>query len=70
MDVENSQTLAQHNQESNWPRARIIQWVVTAAVVLVAEIAFFNGRTGISYLLDGVAVAVFFGLRKAREQGD
>ncbi len=70
MVVENPQVQTQEEEETGWPRARIVQWVATAAVVLVAEIVFFGGYTGVSYLLDAVAVAVFFGLRKAREQAN
>ncbi len=70
MVVENPQAQAQEQDDWNWPQARIIQWAATAAIVLVAEIVFFKGHAGISYLLDAVAVAVFFGLRKAREQAD
>ncbi len=67
MVVENPQSQTQHLAEPNWPMARIVQWATTAAIVLVAEIVFFKGYAGLSYLLDAVAVGVFFGLRKARE---
>lgn len=67
MDVENSQTGKAAAQVGDWPRSRVIQWAATAAIVLVAEIVFFAGYSMLSYVIDAVAVAVFFGLRKARE---
>jgi hypothetical protein len=67
MVVESPQSQTEHTIESSWPTARIVQWAATAAIVLVAEIVFFKGYAGLSYLLDAVAVGVFFGLRKARE---
>ncbi len=46
----------------------LFQWLATAFVVTIAEIAFFAGYVSVSYLLDAVAVAVFFGIRRARQQ--
>lgn len=53
--------------DRRWPRARVIQWAATAGIVVVAEVVFFAGNARVSYLIDAVAVAVFFGLRRARE---
>ena len=42
--------------------------MVAGLIIAIAEIVFFAGYVGASYLIDAVAVAAFFALRKAREQ--
>lgn len=70
MAAENIHVRAPSEEESNWPRARIGQWVATALVVAIAEVVFFAGFAGVSYLLDAVAVVTFFGLRKPANRSD
>ena len=67
MAVESSEARVLSGKESKWPPARLFQWLATALVVMIAEIAFFAGHLGVSYLLDAAAVVVFFGIRRARQ---
>ncbi len=68
MAVQSTEASAPAGEESKWPLARLFQWLATAVVVMIAEIAFFAGHLGVSYLLDAAAVVVFFGIRRARQQ--
>lgn len=52
-----------------WPPARLVQWSATAVIVAVAEIVYFAGHTLVSFALDSLAVAVFFGVRRLRDRG-
>ena len=42
--VESSEASVLSGKESKWPPARLFQWLATAFVVMIAEIAFFAGH--------------------------
>lgn len=46
---------------------RKAQWAVVIVLVAVSEIVFLNGQTVLSYVIDAVAVAAFFWIRKLRQ---
>ena len=49
---------------------RKVQWIVTILLVAIAEVVFLNGQTMLSYVIDAVAVAAFFWIRKLRSPLD
>ncbi len=55
---------------SSWPFMRKVQWIVTILLVAIAEVVFLNGQTMLSYVIDAVAVAAFFWIRKLRSPLD
>lgn len=50
----------------DWTTTRLAQWVTLGAVIAGSVIAEGLGHAGISWGLDGVALAVFAGFRAAR----
>ena len=47
---------------------QLLQWVMVGAVIVASFTADFLGDTGLSWALDGVAVAVYLGFRFARHR--
>ena len=47
---------------------QLLQWMVVGAIIVASFTADFLGDAGVSWALDGVAVAVYFGFRFARRR--
>ncbi len=58
---------ADHRAPPTWLLMRKAQWAVVIVLVAVSEIVFLNGQTVLSYVIDAVAVAAFFWIRKLRQ---
>lgn len=51
-----------------WPLLRIIQWVAIIALLVTSALLSQAGHGALSWLADGVAVAVYVGLRRLRSR--
>jgi hypothetical protein len=49
-----------------WPPLRILQWVLIIALLVSSNLLSRAGHTDLSWTADGLAVAVYIGLRRLR----
>ena len=51
-----------------WPPLRLVQWIAIFALLMTSVALGRSGQTGLSWLANGAAIAVYLGIRRLRSR--